>query len=134
MARSTWEIQIRDSNSDWVHDAYIYRPNSDLVVTDTANVSTINLLDGSIAFINATTARNNDPIALSWDYVSEDIQTLIRYYIDAKELVKIITHLSSEVWIGRFTNCSKLMLVGVSSDEDAYNVTATFVVQQNVGV
>lgn len=125
MSRNSWSIYINESGDSWTLDGSIYRPNQDLLEETSSTQQTINLLDGSKAFISPETKSINEPLVFAWIgiTVADGLISKIKTYIQNETRVKIVTHLSDE-YIGYFRNLRPNQLVGQSPDQ--WDVEVTF--------
>lgn len=116
--RGTWNIYTW-TNSAWVADSTIYRPNESINDNVLSTHIKTKLVSGSEARIIPETKSLKDPIIFRWfelDF-SDNLKTKIKGYVDAFTKVKISTH-KGEDYIGYFTYIRRIWLVGVEDRED----------------
>ena len=124
MSRSTWQIAVLESGDTYTNSFTMYRPNSDLDLIKASTSAKITLADGTVAFNTPTQASNWEDCVFEFVNI-ENADTLIsniQNSIDAKEVVRITTHLPSTL-IGKFTKIQKKWLIGQT---DLYVITVTF--------
>lgn len=123
MARTYWNVYIKNSGGSWVLDTTIPRPNDALNFSMMSTQERIKLIDGSNAFYTPTTKYNDEDVSFIW-YEDEDgsIKDQIEEYISDNEYLKIVDHNSAN-YIGKFTSLRSVWLSGVT---DRYDLDATF--------
>ena len=118
MSRNTWNIYTW-TNSAWVSDSTIYRPNETIEDSVRSTHIKVPLANGSEARVIPETESLKEPITMRWLNLDFDdgLKTKIKAYIDAYTKVKIVTH-ESEDYIGYFTYIRRIWLSGVETTED----------------
>jgi len=119
---SNWSIYIQTSNLGWDADTAISRPNQDMETKIVSTTSKIRLADGSDAFVTPETYRTKEPFSMFWADTTSTLRTQLTTYIENGDIVKIVTH-TSEEFIGRFTDMSRVWFSGI---DDSYDVMVTF--------
>ena len=123
MARNTWTVYIEESGPVWTLDSTIYIPNDTMELGLVSNQQKVMLIDGSDAFIAPDVKYQRSQFVFQWTYVEEAFVEQIQDYIKNYDYIKIVTHLGSRIFIGRFVSCEPAWLVG---QEDLFDLTATF--------
>lgn len=130
MSRSYWSIYVRESGSLYNADGSIPRPNADLALEKTSTATKVILSDGTVAFVSPSNHSNKNVMTFSWVKMvdSDGLKTKIDGYIDANDIVKIVTHVGGREFIGKFINCKAVWLVGQvdESGNDVYSIEASF--------
>lgn len=125
MARGTWQVQVKTAGV-WGSDGTISPPNDSYQIEKISTQTTVQLADGSQAFITPSTKYIDSPINFTWyEDDSGVIKTKIEGYINNQNDVKIIDDLSNE-YIGRFTSIIPMRIHGLS--EETYDIQAIFTI------
>lgn len=122
MSRGTWNCQKKVSGS-WQSDGVIFRPNDTYTLSKSSTQSTVQLVDGSNAYITPSTKYLDGAITFVWFYEDGTTKTKVEDYIDNQDDVKITDDLGNN-FIGRFTIIDSTRSVGIS--EERYDIRAVF--------
>jgi len=125
MARNTWSMSTSTNNgSTWTSDGTIYRPNEALTLSLAGTQQTLNLADGSLAYLIPETKYHKGDVTFRWLSIaySDGLRTKIENYVINQNYCKITDH-NSNTLIGRFMSVRQVWLTGL---EDTYDIEANF--------
>lgn len=128
---STWNIyKFNTGTLVFDADGTIPRPNTDLTIELISNQQKVQLDDGSYAYMTPEIKYSKQPIQLTWYMQDQDFKDQIEDYIVNDDYLKIVTHISGDLYtlIGRFTDWRPTWLVG--QEPDRWDIEATFEVME----
>lgn len=121
MARTYWDVYY-DIGAGWVADGTLPRPNDTLTYNYSSTQTTVQLADGSKAYISPETKSNKETITFVWYWDDGTYKTKIENYINNNTYLRIVTHVPVHL-VGRFTSLRASHVVGL---DDSYDLEATF--------
>jgi hypothetical protein len=122
MARTYWNIYYQESAGSWIADGTVPRPNDTLSYDYQSNQTTVQLADGSKAYITPETKYTRNQLTFMWYQDDGTYKTKIQNYIINNEYLKIECHTGTN-FIGRFIGLKSSHLTG---QDDVYDLEATF--------
>ncbi len=120
--RTGWGIEKKVAGS-FTSDGTIFRPNNDFPIEIVSTQQTINLSDGSNAFVTPQTKFIDLPLTFTWLWEDGTTKTQVEGYITNQDDLRITDH-DGNLYIGRFVNINSIQIVG--QDPDRYNISALF--------
>lgn len=119
---STW-LTYKKVGAVWQEETALPRPHADLSKKTLSTQMKVKLADGSFGFLNPETNYTKEVLNLFWKSNDGTVKTQIEGYIENKNSIKIIDHLSN-VYIGRFISVEANWLVGRAPD--VYDINTIF--------
>ena len=122
MSRTTWAISKKVAGV-WTSDSTLNKPNEDTDIQKESTIRTVQLANGSEAFVTPTTKILAKDINFAWVYDDGTMKTKVEAYITAGDSLKITDH-NAVIYYGKFIAINSTWLVGI--DGDYYDIQATF--------
>jgi len=137
MIETVWQV-FYWNGSHYVADGSIPAPNSEFEDKVNSTKKTIALVDGSECLAGPEVKFLREQITFSWQFRSKnELKARLMNYVRNNTRVKLVCKLDGEAYDGdffndgsaiegEFLNISAKWVIGLDSDTQFYNLTATF--------